>query len=67
MTQKYLTVAELADRFRVSPETVRAWLKYDQGPRSVKIVGRRLFPTAEVEKYEADPEGYQRKRDLEVA
>lgn len=63
---KYMTIEEVAELFRVEVMTVRYWLRRRRGPRSIKIEGRRLFPTAEVRKYEENPEEYQRQRDYEL-
>lgn len=51
---RHLTVEELADREHTTPETVRYWLKNGRGPRSIKPGRRRLFPLAEVVRWERE-------------
>jgi excisionase family DNA binding protein len=41
--QPNLTVEELAERYRTSPETVHYWIKTGKAPRSFKVGRRRLF------------------------
>lgn len=37
MTDEYLTTAEVAEVFKISPETVRHWRKVGTGPRALKV------------------------------
>jgi Helix-turn-helix domain len=49
---RYLTTADLANRFRVAPSTVRCWRHVGWGPRGIKIRGKVLYREAEVERFE---------------
>jgi hypothetical protein len=66
--KRYLTVRELAEYLAVPVETINYWRKRypPRGPRHTKFEGSIRYAVSEVEKYEADPEEYQRKRDMEV-
>jgi Helix-turn-helix domain len=64
--KRYLTPPELADYLNIPLETINYWRKRKRGPRSTKFEGSVRYALTEVEKYEADPEEYQRQRDLEV-
>lgn len=48
MQSSNLTVEDLADRYRTSPETVHYWIKTKKAPRSFKVGRRRLFAEADV-------------------
>jgi len=50
---KYLTLAEVADRLRISRKTLynRRW-RENGGPKWVREGNRVLYPLAEVEAYE---------------
>lgn len=50
---RYLTTDEVAERFRTSPASVRYWNHIGYGPASIKVGRRRLYPVAEVERFEA--------------
>lgn len=65
---RYLTARELAEYLNIPLETINWWRKRypPRGPKATKFEGSIRYAMSEVEKYEADPEGYQRKRDLEV-
>ena len=41
---KLLTITEVSEMLRVSPNTINFWLYKGTGPRSVKIGRRRLWP-----------------------
>ena len=45
---KLLTITEVADLLRTSPNTINYWVYMGKGPRSMKIGRRRLWPEAEV-------------------
>jgi hypothetical protein len=49
----YLTTAEVAERFRCAPETVRWWRYVGRGPESIKAGRRTLYPVEAVEAFEA--------------
>lgn len=57
----YLTTAEVAERFRLSPETLRWWRHIGYGPRGVKV-GRKkvLYPESEVERFDAELRNQER-------
>lgn len=48
----FLSVADLAERYGVSPATVHTWLYQQTSPRSYKIGKRRLFKLADVIEWE---------------
>lgn len=52
-TARYLTTAEVAERFRAPPETIRWWRYTGYGPPSVKAGVRVLYPIEGVEAFEA--------------
>ena len=54
MTTEYMTTAEVAARFRCSPETIRWWRYVGRGPASIKAGRRTLYPVEAVEAFEAD-------------
>jgi len=41
---KLLTITEVSEMLRTSPNTINYWIYKGTGPRSVKIGRRRLFP-----------------------
>jgi excisionase family DNA binding protein len=45
---KYLTIQEVADLLRTSPETVRYWRHVGKGPASFKIGRRVLYDESDV-------------------
>lgn len=49
---KYLTTAEVAERYRTKESTVRYWRHIGKGPRSVKIGRTVLYPVDEVERHD---------------
>lgn len=51
---RYLTVDELAELVRVSPNTIRAWRSQGKGPRATKISGRVIFARADVDSWLAE-------------
>ena len=53
MTAGYLTTAEVAARFRTSPETVRWWRYVGRGPDWVKAGRFALYPVEAVDAFEA--------------
>jgi DNA-binding transcriptional MerR regulator len=54
VTTRYLTTAELAERFRTSAETIRYWRHIGKGPRSFKPGRRVLYLEQDVEAFEAE-------------
>jgi excisionase family DNA binding protein len=53
MTTRYLTTAELAERLRTSPETIRYWRHIGRGPKSWKPGRLVLYAVEDVEAWEA--------------
>lgn len=47
-TQTYMTLAEVAEVCRTTPDTVRYWRHIGKGPKSFKVGGRVLYVAAEV-------------------
>lgn len=64
--KRYLKARELAEYLNIPLETINSWRKQDQGPKAKKFGGSVRYALSEVEAYEADPQEYQAKRDLEV-
>ncbi len=48
----YLTIDEIAARYRVTVPTARYWRHTGYGPKGVKVGSRVLYPRAEVEKFD---------------
>ncbi|RSD23942.1 helix-turn-helix transcriptional regulator [Amycolatopsis eburnea] len=48
----YLTLAEVADRYRTTERTVRYWRQTDYGPKAVKVGRHVLYPVAELEAFD---------------
>jgi excisionase family DNA binding protein len=53
MTERLLTLIEVSDLLRVSPHTIRAWVRKGR-LRPVRICRRLLFDPAEVSRFLAD-------------
>lgn len=53
----YLTTAEVAKRYRTSPDTVRYWRHTGYGPRGIKVGRRVLYPAQEIERFDAELAG----------
>jgi predicted site-specific integrase-resolvase len=49
-----MTTAEVAERFRCAPETIRWWRYAGRGPASIKAGRRTLYPVEAVEAFEAE-------------
>jgi predicted DNA-binding transcriptional regulator AlpA len=52
--QEYLTLPEVAARYRTSEAVIRYWRHCGHGPRAIKIGRRVLYPRAEVERFERE-------------
>jgi DNA-binding transcriptional MerR regulator len=52
MSRRFLTTAEVAERFRTSPETLRYWRYVGRGPQSFKLGRRVLYTEEAVEAFE---------------
>ncbi len=51
---RYLTTAEVAERYRTAEATVRYWRHIGYGPSGVKIGRRVLYPESELIRFEAE-------------
>ena len=49
---RYLTTAEVAERYRTAESTVRYWRHIDYGPKGVKVGRRVLYSEAELTRFE---------------
>lgn len=56
---RFLTTAEVAERYRTSPSTVRYWRHAGIGPRGVKIGARVLYRESELIRWEREREAEQ--------
>jgi hypothetical protein len=54
MSDRHLTQAELARRWRISPRTLERWRWLDQGPAFLKLGSRIAYRLADIEAFEAD-------------
>lgn len=48
----YLTLPEVAERYRTSEATVRYWRHVGTGPRGVRFGTRVLYPRAEIVRFD---------------
>ncbi|MBP1241720.1 putative DNA-binding transcriptional regulator AlpA [Frigoribacterium sp. PvP120] len=51
MTQKLLTVDEVAERLRRTPAAIRAMRYEGKGPKSAKVAGRVMWREEDVDAY----------------
>ncbi|UOX85318.1 helix-turn-helix domain-containing protein [Amycolatopsis sp. FBCC-B4732] len=49
---KFLTLPEVADRYRTTAATIRYWRSSGYGPKAVKVGRRVLFPLSELEAFD---------------
>ncbi|MFE3325152.1 helix-turn-helix domain-containing protein [Streptomyces sp. NPDC059176] len=49
---RYLTTAEVAERYRTAESTVRYWRHIKKGPLGIKVGKRVLYPEVELLRYE---------------
>jgi DNA-binding transcriptional MerR regulator len=49
--ERYYTTREVAEITRSAESTVRHWERTGQGPKSIKVGRRRLYPESEVVKW----------------
>jgi hypothetical protein len=54
LEEKLWTEAELAERYTLSPFTLRSWRSRGTGPRWIKVGHRPLYPESEVARWEAN-------------
>lgn len=59
MPKRYLTTAEVAERYRTAESTVRYWRHIGYGPKSIKVGRRALYTEAELDRWEAAQESEQ--------
>lgn len=50
---EYMTLSEVAERYRTTPATVRYWRVIDYGPQGVKVGRKVLYPMAEIRRFDA--------------
>ncbi|MGH3327677.1 MAG: helix-turn-helix transcriptional regulator [Streptomycetales bacterium] len=67
MDGKYLTTAELAQRLRTSPETIRYWRHLGRGPQGFKPGRVVLYPLEDVEAWEVELREQQRNHTQPAA
>jgi hypothetical protein len=53
LEEKLWTPAEVAERWNMSPVTLRNWRAQRRGPRAIHIAGRALYPQSEIARWEA--------------
>lgn len=52
----FLTTAEVADRYRTSPSTIRYWRHMSTGPTGITVGRRTLYAVEELERWERERE-----------
>ena len=57
MAETFLTTAELAERWRTSPETIRYWRHIGKGPKSWKPGRLALYAESDVIAWENEQRG----------
>jgi hypothetical protein len=50
----YLTLPEIAERYRMTSATVRYWRHTGYGPQGARVGARVLYPRAEVERFDRE-------------
>ena len=50
----YLTLTEVAERYRTTEATVRYWRRNGDGPKGVKLGTRVLYPRAAIEQFDRE-------------
>ena len=51
---EYLTIDEVADRYRTTVATLRYWRYLGTGPQAAKSGTRLLYPAAAIRRYDAE-------------
>jgi hypothetical protein len=54
LEERLWTEAELAERYAMSPNTLKKWRCIGIGPRAIKVGRRALYPESEVARWEAN-------------
>jgi hypothetical protein len=54
VSQEYLTLREIAERYRTTEAVVRYWRHTGYGPKGVKVGARVLYPIAEVQRFDRE-------------
>jgi predicted DNA-binding transcriptional regulator AlpA len=54
MEHAYLTLPEVAERYRTTEATVRYWRHIGYGPRGAKLGTRVVYPRAEIERFDRE-------------
>jgi excisionase family DNA binding protein len=54
LSDAYLTIEEVAARYRTTVATIRYWRHRGHGPRGVRLGTRVLFPADEVRRFDAE-------------
>ncbi|WP_432091791.1 helix-turn-helix transcriptional regulator [Streptomyces sp. NRRL F-5630] len=49
---RYLTTADVAERYRTAASTVRYWRHIGYGPKGIKVGRRVLYSMTEIERFE---------------
>ena len=50
----YLTLPEVAERYRTTENTVRYWRQTGYGPKGAKLGVRVVYPIAEIERFDRE-------------
>jgi hypothetical protein len=50
----YLTLAEVAERYRKTPATIRYWRHIGFGPKGVRVGTTVLYPQDEIDKFDEE-------------
>jgi hypothetical protein len=50
----YLTLAEVAERYRKTPATIRYWRHIGFGPKGVRVGTTVLYPLDEIDKFDQE-------------
>jgi hypothetical protein len=50
----YLTLTEVAERYRKTPATIRYWRHTGYGPKGVRVGTTVLYPQDEIDKFDEE-------------
>ncbi|UGQ14331.1 helix-turn-helix domain-containing protein [Yinghuangia sp. ASG 101] len=64
---RYYTTAEVAERYRTAPSTVRYWRHIGYGPKGVKVGRRVLYAEAELDRFDAEMARQQAEQGMRWA